>query len=106
MPRIVACAVLDAPADEVCVAPRLLRLRLVAHDDADRGNRYVAEDTADPSVRDQVSGVRVPPASESMSPVEWRADLDRDMTDEPQVISQVRDGIFLPCLTALKERFA
>lgn len=82
------------------------RERLVALDDADRSTRYAFEDTAGLPVRDYVSGLRVTPASGTMSLVEWTADFDCDATDEPQVISQVRDGIFLPGLTALKERFA
>jgi len=33
-------------------------------------------------------------------------EFDCDAADEPEVTSQVRDGIFLPGLAALKERFA
>jgi hypothetical protein len=82
------------------------RERLVALDDSDRSTRYAFEDTAGLPVRDYVSGLRVTPASPRTSLVEWTADFDCDATDEPQVISQVRDGVFLPGLAALKERFA
>jgi hypothetical protein len=82
------------------------RERLVALDDAERSTRYAFEDTAGLPVRDYVSGLRVTPASDTTSLVEWTAGFDCDATDEPQVISQVRDGIFLPGLAALKERFA
>lgn len=88
MPRIVTSAV------------------LVALDDGDRSTCYFFEDTAGLPVRRYVSGLRVTPASPTMSLVEWTADFDCDATDEPQVLSQVRDGIFLPGLAALKERFA
>jgi hypothetical protein len=99
------------PADRVG-AVRVLpaagghRERLVALDDTDRTTRYAFEDTAGLPVRDYVSGLRVTPASDTMSLVEWTADFDCDVTDEPQVTSQVRDGIFLPGLAELKERFA
>jgi len=82
------------------------RERLVALDDAARSTRYAFEDSAGLAVRDYVSGLRVTSASETMSLVEWTAEFDCDATDEPEVISQVRDGIFLPGLAALKERFA
>lgn len=49
---------------------------------------------------------RIVATSATMSLVEWTTDFDCDATDETQVISQVRDGIFLPGLAALKERFA
>ncbi|HEV8558413.1 MAG TPA: SRPBCC family protein [Actinophytocola sp.] len=100
-------AIENGPADRVG-AVRVFgdhRERLVALDDVERSTRFAFEDGGGLPVRDYVSGLRVSPAAEA-SLVEWSATFDCDEADEPKVVAQVRDGVFLPGLAALKARFA
>ncbi|MEV6235563.1 SRPBCC family protein [Lentzea sp. NPDC051838] len=83
-----------------------LRERLVALDDDERTTRIAFQDSGGLPVRDYRAALRVTPASDSRSLVEWTADFDCDLSDEPAVVATVRDGVFLPGLAALKERFA
>ena len=97
----------DGPADRVG-AVRVFgdhRERLVALDDLERRTLFAFEDSGGLPVRDYVSSLRVRPAADG-SLVEWSASFDCDAADEPKVVAQVRDGVFLPGLAALKERFA
>lgn len=97
----------DGPADRVGAVRAFgdHRERLVALDDLDRSTRFAFVDSGGLPVRDYVSALRVLPASGG-SLVEWTAVFDCDEADEPKVTAQVRDGVFLPGLAALKERFA
>lgn len=97
----------DGPADRVG-AVRVFgdhRERLVALDDLERSTRFSFEDSGGLPVRDYVSGLRVRAAAGG-SLVEWHASFDCDADDEPKIVAQVRDGVFLPGLAALKKRFA
>ncbi len=50
--------------------------------------------------------MRVEPVGEgSRTFVEWSASFDCDASDANKVIAQARDGIFIPGLAALGQRF-
>jgi len=109
-PYLPAVRIEDGPADRVgCVRSFPEgghRERLVALDDRARRIEYAFEDDGGLPVRDYVAAMRVEPVGEgSRTFVEWSASFDCDASDANKVIAQARDGIFIPGLAALGQRF-
>jgi len=83
---------------------------LVSLDDQHRGHRVTfGDNAAGLRVRRYVSTMAARPITFSNHAyVEWSSQFDRDEADEAdedKVITQVRDGVLIPGLKALEQRF-
>ena len=111
-PALPPAEIEDGPADRVgCV--RVYRLAgghretLVALDDQQRRIAFTfADHAAALPVRSYTSMITVRPVTVTgHAYVEWSSRFDCDEADEDKVIAQVRDGIMVPGLRALEQRF-
>jgi len=114
-PALPPCEIEDGPADRVgCVRVFPLagdhREILVSLDDQQRAIAFTfGDNAAGLRVRRYVSKMAARPITFSNHAyVEWSSQFDRDEADEAdedKVITQVRDGVLIPGLKALEQRF-
>jgi Polyketide cyclase / dehydrase and lipid transport len=111
-PALPPCEIEDGPADRVgCVRVFPLegdhRETLVSLDDKRRAIAFrFGDNAAGLRVRRYLSTMAIRPITLSdHTYVEWAARFDCDESDEDKVITQVRDGVLIPGLKALEQRF-
>jgi hypothetical protein len=111
-PALPPCQIEDGPADRVgCVRVYPLagghRETLVALDDQNRRIAFTfADHAAGLPVRSYTSTITARPVSVTgHTYVEWSSRFDCDEADEDKVLTQVRDGVLVPGLRALEQRF-
>jgi Polyketide cyclase / dehydrase and lipid transport len=111
-PALPPCKIENGPADRVgCVRVFPLagghRETLVSLDDKRRSIAFTfGDNAAGLPVRRYLSTMSAQPVTLSdHTYVEWVSRFDCDETDEDAVISQVRDGVLIPGLKALEQRF-
>ena len=80
---------------------------MVSLDDQHRGHRVTfGDNAAGLRVRRYVSTMAARPITLSNHAyIEWSSQFDCDEADEDKVITQVRDGVLIPGLKALEQRF-
>jgi Polyketide cyclase / dehydrase and lipid transport len=111
-PALPPAEIEDGPADRVgCVRVYPLagghRETLVALDDQHRTIAFTfADHAAGLPVRAYTSTITVRPVTATgHSYVEWSSRFDCDEADEDKTIAAIRDGVFVPGLQALEQRF-
>jgi hypothetical protein len=111
-PALPPCEIEDGPADRVgCVRVFSLagghRETLTRLDDQQRSIAFAFGDNAGLPVRSYVSMMTAQPVTLSdQTYIEWSSRFDCDEADEDKVIAAVRDGVLVPGLKALEQRFA
>jgi hypothetical protein len=110
-PALPPCEIQDGPADRVgCVRVFPLagghRETLTGLDDQQRIIVFAFGDNAGLPVRSYMSMMTARPVTLSgQAYVEWSSRFDCDEADEDKVIAAVRDGVLVPGLKALEQRF-
>jgi len=110
-PALAPCEIEDGPADRVgCVRVFPLagghREALTGLDDQQRIIAFAFGDNAGLPVRSYMSMMTARPVTLSdQTYVEWSSRFDCDEADEDKVIAAVRDGVLVPGLRALEQRF-
>jgi hypothetical protein len=111
-PALPPCEIEGGPADRVgCVRVFPLagghRETLVSLDDENRAIAFTfADNAAGLRVRRYLSTMATRPVTLSNHTyVEWVSRFDCDESDEDAMIAQVRDGVLIPGLNALEQRF-
>jgi hypothetical protein len=110
-PALPPCEIEDGPADRVgCVRVFPLagghRETLTGLDDQQRIIAFAFGDNAGLPVRSYMSMMTARPVTLSdQTYVEWSSRFDCDEADEDKVIAAVRDGVLVPGLKALEQRF-
>jgi hypothetical protein len=110
-PALPPCEIEDGPADRVgCVRVFPLagghRETLTWLDDQQRIIAFAFGDNAGLPVRSYMSMMTAQPVTLSdQTYVEWSSRFDCDEADEDKVIAAVRDGVLVPGLKALEQRF-
>jgi polyketide cyclase/dehydrase/lipid transport protein len=110
-PALPPCEIQEGPADRVgCVRvfPRAggHRETLTGLDDQQRIIAFAFGDNAGLPVRSYMSMMTAQPVTLSgQTYVEWSSRFDCDEADEDKVIAAVRDGVLVPGLKALEQRF-
>jgi hypothetical protein len=110
-PALPPCEIQEGPADRVgCVRVFPLagnhRETLVTLDDQRRIIAFAFGDNAGLPVRGYTSMMTARPVTLSdQTYVEWSSRFDCDEADEDKVIATVRDGVLIPGLKALEQRF-
>jgi hypothetical protein len=110
-PSLPPCEIEDGPADRVgCVRVFPLagghRETLTGLDDQQRTIAFTFGDNAGLPVRSYRSMITAQPVTLSgHTYVEWSSRFDCDEADEDKVIAAVRDGVLVPGLKALEQRF-
>jgi hypothetical protein len=110
-PALPPCEIEDGPADRVgCVRVFPLagghRETLTGLDDRQRTIAFAFDDNAGLPVRCYMSMMTAQPVTLSdQTYVEWSSRFDCDEGDEDKVIAAVRDGVLVPGLRALEQRF-
>ncbi len=110
-PALPPCEIQDGPADRVgCsrVFPLAAghRETLTALDDQRRTIAFAFGDNAGLPVRSYMSMMTARPVTLSdQTYVEWTSRFDCDEADEDKVTAAVRDGVLVPGLKALEQRF-
>ena len=111
-PALPAAEIEDGPADRVgCVRVYPLagghRETLVALDDQQRRIAFTfADHAAGLPIRSYTSMITVRPVTVTgHAYVEWSSRFDCDEADEDKVTAQIHDGIMVPGLRALEQRF-
>jgi hypothetical protein len=110
-PALPPCEIEDGPADRVgCVRVFPLagghRETLIALDDQQRIITLAFGDNAGMPIRSYTSTMAVRPVTLSnQAYIEWSSRFDCDEADEDKVIAGVRDGVLVPGLRALEQRF-
>jgi hypothetical protein len=110
-PALPPCEIEDGPADRVgCVRVFALagghRETLTGLDDQQRIIAFAFGDNAGLPVRGYTSMMTARPVTLSdQAYVEWSSRFDCDEADEDKVIAAVRDGVLVPGLKALEQRF-
>ncbi len=110
-PALPPCEIEDGPADRVgCVRVFPLagghRETLAGLDDQQRIIAFAFGDNAGLPIRSYMSTMTVRPVTLSdQTYVEWSSRFDCDEADEDKVIAAVRDGVLVPGLKALEQRF-
>jgi Polyketide cyclase / dehydrase and lipid transport len=112
-PALPPAEIEDGPADRVgCVRVFPLagghRETLVALDDQQRRIAFTfADHAAGLPVRSYTSAITARPATMSdHTYVEWSSQFDCDEADQDKVIAGIRDGVLIPGLGALEQRFS
>ncbi len=110
-PALPPCEIEDGPADRVGCA-RVFPLAghhretLVTLDDRQRIIAFAFADNAGLPVRGYTSTMTAHPVTLSdQTYVEWSSRFDCDEADEDKVAAAVRDGVLVPGLRALEQRF-
>ena len=110
-PVLLPCEIQEGPADRVgCVRvfPRAggHRETLTGLDDQQRIIAFTFGDNAGLPVRSYMSTMTAQPVTlNDQTYVEWSSRFDCDEADEDKVIAAVRDGVLVPGLRALEQRF-
>jgi hypothetical protein len=110
-PALPPCEIEGGPADRVgCVRVFPLadghRETLTRLDDQQRIIAFAFGDNAGLPVRSYMSMMTAQPVTLSgQTYVEWSSGFDCDESDEDKVIAAVRDGVLVPGLKALEQRF-
>jgi hypothetical protein len=110
-PALPPCEIEDGPADRVgCVRIFALagghRETLTGLDDQQRIIAFAFGDNAGLPVRGYTSMMTARPVTLSdQTYVEWSSQFDCDEADQDKVIAAVRDGVLVPGLKALEQRF-
>jgi Polyketide cyclase / dehydrase and lipid transport len=110
-PALPPCEIEDGPADRVgCVRVFPLaaghRETLTRLDDQQRIIAFAFRDSAGLPVRSYMSMMSAQPITLSdQTYVEWSSRFDCDEADEDKAIAAVRDGVLVPGLKALEQRF-
>jgi hypothetical protein len=110
-PALPPCEIEDGPADRVgCVRVFALagghRETLTGLDDQQRIIAFAFGDNAGLPVRGYTSMMTARPVTLSdQTYVEWSSQFDCDEADQDKVIAAVRDGVLVPGLKALEQRF-
>jgi Polyketide cyclase / dehydrase and lipid transport len=110
-PALPPCEIESGPADRVgCVRVFPLadchRETLTRLDDQQRIIAFAFGDNAGLPVRSYMSMMTAQPVTLSgQTYVEWSSRFDCDESDEDKVIAAVRDGVLVPGLKALEQRF-
>jgi hypothetical protein len=110
-PALPACEIEGGPADRVgCVRVFPLagghRETLTRLDDQQRIIAFAFGDNAGLPVRSYMSTMTAQPVTLSnQTYVEWSSRFDCDEADEEKVSAAVRDGVLVPGLKALEQRF-
>jgi Polyketide cyclase / dehydrase and lipid transport len=111
-PALPPCRIEDGPADRVgCTRVFPMagnhRENLVSLDDYGRTIAFSFADGAGGlAVRNYLSTMTVRPVTTgNQAYVEWCSRFDCDAPDEDKVISQISDGVLVPGLKALEQRF-
>jgi hypothetical protein len=108
MPQKTESTVVGGPADEVRVFPLAggHRETLTGLDDQRRRIAFTFADNAGLPVRSYRSTITARPVTQTgHTYVEWSSRFDCDEADEDKVIAGVRDGVLVPGLRALEQRF-
>lgn len=110
-PALPPCEIQDGPADRVGCS-RVFPLAgghreiLTGLDDQQRIIAFAFGDSAGLPVRGYVSVMAVRPVTlNDQAYVEWSSRFDCDEVDEDKVIAAVREGVLVPGLKALEQRF-
>jgi hypothetical protein len=110
-PALPPCEIQDGPADRVGCA-RVFPLAgghretLTGLDDQQRIIAFAFADNAGLPVRGYLSMMTVRPVTMTdHAYVEWSSRFDCDEADEDKVTAAVRDGVLVPGLKALEQRF-
>jgi polyketide cyclase/dehydrase/lipid transport protein len=110
-PALPPCEIEDGPADRVgCVRVFPLaaghRETLTRLDDQQRIIAFAFRDSAGLPVRSYMSMMSAQPITLSdQTYVEWSSRFDCDEADEDEAIAAIRDGVLVPGLKALEQRF-
>ena len=111
-PALPPAEIEDGPADRVgCVRVYPLagghRETLIALDDQQRRIAFTfADHAAGLPIRSYTSMMTVRPVTVTgYAYVEWSSRFDCDEADEDKAIAAIRDGVFVPGLKALEQRF-
>jgi hypothetical protein len=111
-PVLPPCEIENGPADRIgCVRVYPLagghRETLVSLDDHDRAIAFTfADNAAGLPVRNYLSTMTARPVTiGNHTYVEWSSRFDCDEADEDKTTGQIRDGVLVPGLRALGERF-
>ncbi len=110
-PALPPAEIEEGPADRVgCVRVFPLagnhRETLVSLDDQQRTITFAFDDSAGLPVRGYTSTMTACPVTVSdRTYVEWSSRFDCDEADEDKVTAAVRDGVLIPGLRALEQRF-
>jgi hypothetical protein len=111
-PALPPCRIEDGPADRVgCTRVFPLagdhREKLVSLDDSGQTIAFsFADGAASLAVRNYLSVMTVRPVTTgNQAYVEWCSRFDCDEPDEEKVISQISEGVLVPGLKALEQRF-
>jgi Polyketide cyclase / dehydrase and lipid transport len=110
-PALPPCEIEGGPADRVgCVRVFPLadghRETLTRLDDQQRIIAFAFGDNAGLPVRSYMSMMTAQPVTLSgQTYIEWSSRFDCDESDEDKVIAAVRDGVLVPGLKALEQRF-
>jgi hypothetical protein len=110
-PALPPCEIQDGPADRVgCVRVFPLagghRETLTALDDQQRIITFAFGDNAGLPVRSYTSMMTTRPVTlTDQAYIEWSSRFDCDEADEDKVTAAVRDGVLIPGLKALEQRF-
>jgi hypothetical protein len=110
-PALPPCEIQDGPADRVgCVRVFPLagghRETLTGLDDQQRIIAFAFGDNAGLPVRSYMSMMTARPVTLSdQTYVEWTSRFDCDEADEDKITAAVRDGVLVPGLKALEQRF-
>jgi hypothetical protein len=111
-PALPPAEIEDGPADRVgCVRVYPLagghRETLVKLDDQDRTIAFTfGDNAAGLPVRSYMSTIAIRPVTLSdHTYVEWSSRFDCDEADEDKAVAQIRDGVLIPGLKALGQRF-
>jgi hypothetical protein len=80
---------------------------LVSLDDQNRTIAFTfGDNAAGLRVRDYISTMTARPVTlGNRTYVEWSSRFDCDESDQDKIITQIHDGVFVPGLRALEERF-
>jgi Polyketide cyclase / dehydrase and lipid transport len=112
-PALPPCEIEDGPADRVgCIRVFPLagdhRETLISLDDRRRTIAYTFPDNAAGlRVRRYISTMTIRPVTMGdRTYVEWSSQFDCDAADEDKAAAQIRDGVLIPGLAALEQRFA
>jgi hypothetical protein len=110
-PALPPCEIENGPADRIgCTRVFPLagghRETLIALDDQSMSITFAFGDNAGLPVRGYTSMMTARPVTLSdQTYVEWSSRFDCDEADEDKVIAAVRDGVLVPGLKALEQRF-
>jgi len=110
-PALPPCEIQDGPADRVgCIRVFPLaaghRETLTALDDQQRTIAFAFDDNAGLPVRSYMSMMTARPVTLSdQTYIEWTSRFDCDEADEDKITAAVRDGVLVPGLKALEQRF-